>query len=292
MDLLRTFIAVNDHGGFTRASEVVHLTQSAVSMQIRRLEEIVGKELFLRQGRSVSLTREGETLSRHARQILKLQDEAVSALAQPEVEGRVRLGIPDDYVSFLPAIFRQFSRTHPKVRVEVICQQSSEIHEMMRREELDFALVTASCGNPVSIGTVVRIEPVIWIASAHMAVEKEDPVPLAMFTDHCYLHEAAVKMLESMGRPSRVAYSSPSMAGLIAAVQSGLAVALVTRANVPEDARILGPDDGFPIMPPVTLEIHRRTGTAVEVLAQCFMEVLKAVESGKGKGQVSKKTSN
>ena len=146
---------------------------------------------------------------------------------------------------------------------------------MMRKEELDFALVTATCGNPVTIGTVVRIEPVIWIASAHLAVEKEDPLPLAMFTDHCYLHEASVKMLESMSRTCRVAYSSHSMAGLIAAVQSGLAVALVTRANQPEGARILGPDDGFPIMPPVVLEIHRRTGAAVEVLAQCFMEVLK-----------------
>jgi DNA-binding transcriptional LysR family regulator len=274
-DLLRTFIAVNDHGGFTRAAEVVHITQSAVSMQIRRLEDIVGKDLFTRQGRSVALTPDGETLSRHARQILKLQDEALSALVQPEVEGTVRLGIPDDYVSFLPAIFNQFSRTHPKVRVEIICRQSLEIHELMRKEELDLALVTATCGNPVTFGTVVRMEPLIWIASAHKAVEKESPLPLAMFTDQCYLHEAAIKILEKGGRSCRIAYSSPSMAGLIAAVQSGLAVALVTRANVPEGARILGPNDGFPIMPPVTLEVHRRSGAAAEVLEQCIMEVLK-----------------
>jgi DNA-binding transcriptional LysR family regulator len=274
-DLLRTFIAVNDHGGFTRAAEVVHLTQSAVSMQMRRLEEIVGTNLFSRQGRSVALTPEGETLSRHARQILKLQDEALSALAKPEVKGTVRLGIPDDYVSFLPPILNHFSRTHPKVRIEIICRQSSEIHELMRKEELDLALVTADCGNPVTFGTVVRMEPLIWIASAQKAVEKENPIPLAMFTDQCYLHEAAVKMLEKTGRSCRIAYSSPSMAGLIAAVQSGLAVALVTRTNLPEGARILGPDEGFPVMPPVPLEIHRRTGAAVEVLAQCFMEVLK-----------------
>jgi DNA-binding transcriptional LysR family regulator len=274
-DLLRTFIAVNDHGGFTRAAEVVHLTQSAVSMQMRRLEEIVGRDLFTRQGRSVVLTPGGETLSVHARQILKLQDEALSALVQPEVEGTVRLGIPDDYVSFLPAIFTRFSGTHPKIRVQVICQQSSEIHELMRREELDLALVTASCGNPITFGTVVRMEPLIWIASSHKAVEKENPLPLAMFTDQCYLHEEAIKVLEKMGRSCRVAYSSPSMAGLVAAVQSGLAVALVTRANYIEGTRILGPDDGFPIMAPVALEIHRRPGAAVEVLAQCFMEVLK-----------------
>lgn len=274
-DLLRTFIAVNDHGGFTRAAEVVHLTQSAVSMQIRRLEELVGKELFSRQGRSVTLTADGETLARHARQILKLQDQAMSALMQPEVEGTVRLGIPDDYVCFLPPVLSQFSSTHPKVRVEIFCRQSSEIHDLMRRENLDLALVTANCGNPVTIGTVVRMEPLTWIAPSIRAVEKEDPVPLAMFTDQCYVHEQAVRTLERMGRSCRVAYSSPSMAGLMAAVQSGLAVALVTRTSVPEDVRILGPDDDFPIMPPVPLELHRRPGACVEVLAQCFTEVLK-----------------
>ena len=274
-DLLRTFIAVQDHGGFTRAAEAVHLTQSAVSMQMRKLEEIVGKRLFGREGRSVILTPDGETLSRHARQILKLQEEALCAMAKPEVKGSVRLGIPDDYVSFLPAVFTRFSTTYPKIKVEIICRQSSEIHELMRKEELDLALVTANCGSPTTIGTVVRMEPLVWIASAQKAVEKEDPIPLAMFTDRCYIREAAVKKLEEIGRSCRVAYSSPSMAGLIAAVQSGLAVAVVTRVSLPEGVRILGPDDGFPIMPPVPLEIHHRTGDAIDVLVQCFIEVLK-----------------
>jgi len=274
-DLLRTFIAVQDYGGFTRAAEAVHLTQSAVSMQMRRLEEIVGTNLFSREGRSVRLTSEGETLSRHARQIIKLQDEALSALTQPELKGTVRLGIPDDYVGFLPPVFNRFSATYPRVRLEIICRQSSEIHELMKREELDLALVTANCGSPSTMGTVVRMEPLVWITSSRKAVEREDPVPLAMFTDKCFVHQAAVRMLEETGRSTRVAYSSPSMAGLIAAVQSGLAVAVVTRISLPEGVRILGPDDGFPIMPPVPLEIHRRKGAAVEILAQCFMEVLK-----------------
>jgi DNA-binding transcriptional LysR family regulator len=274
-DLLRTFIAVLDHGGFTRAAEAVHLTQSAVSMQMRRLEEIVDTSLFVRKGRSVVPTPDGETLAGHARHILKLQDEALWALAKPEVKGTVRLGIPDDYVSFLPPIFARFSRTYPKVRVEIMCRQSSEIHGLMRKEELDLALVTASCGNPSTVGIVVRMEPVVWIVCSKRAVEKENPIPLAMFTDRCFVHEAAIRMLEEMGRSCRIAYSSPSIAGLIAAVRSGLAVALVTKVSLPEGVRVLGPDDGFPIMPPVPLEIHHRGGAAVEVLAQCFMEVLK-----------------
>jgi len=121
------------------------------------------------------------------------------------------------------------------------------------------------------------MEPLVWIASPKKAVEKEDPLPLAMFTDQCYVHEAAIRMLEERGRPSRIAYSSPSMAGLIAAVQSGLAIALITKVSLPEGVRILGPDDGFPVMPPVPLELHRRSGAAVEVLSQCFMEVLKEI---------------
>lgn len=275
VDLLRTFIAVNDHGGFTRAAEVVHLTQSAVSMQIRRLEELVGKELFSREGRLIKITPEGETLLRYARQILKLQEEAVSVIKQPEVKGVVRLGTPDDYVSFLPAVFNRFSKVHPKVRVEIICGQSVVLHELIRKEELDLALVTANCGNPVTVGTVVRMEPLIWIASASRAVEKEDPLPLAMSPDECPVEKIGLRALEASGRPCRIAYSSPSMAGLIAAVQSGLAVALVTRANLPEGTRILGPEEGFPVLPPVALEIHKRTGAAVKVLAQCFMEVMK-----------------
>lgn len=274
-DLLRTFVAVQDHGGFTRASEALHLTQSAVSMQIRRLEDIVGRPMFSRKGRSVTLTPDGETLSRHARQILKLQEEALSALEQPEVKGTVRLGIPDDYVSFLPAVFTRFSSTYPKVRMEIMCRQSSEIHELMRKEELDIALVTASCGRPTTVGITVRMEPLVWIASAQKHVEKEVPIPLAMFTDQCHVHRAAVRILEQMGRSSRVAYSSPSMAGLVAAVQSGLAIALVARVSLPAGVRILGPDDGFPVMPPVPLELHHHPGAANEVLAQCFMEVLK-----------------
>jgi DNA-binding transcriptional LysR family regulator len=159
--------------------------------------------------------------------------------------------------------------------MEIICRQSNEIHELLRKEELDLALVTANCGNPVTFGTVVRMEPLVWIAAAHQAVEMEDPIPLAMFTDKCFVHEAAVKTLEKMGRSTRVAYSSPSMAGLMAAVKSGLAVAMVARTNLPDDVRILTPDDGFPVMQPVPLELHKRPGAAVEVLAQCFMEVLK-----------------
>ncbi len=274
-DLLRTLVTVQDHGGFTRAAEALHLTQSAVSMQVRRLEEIVGRPLFSRKGRSATLTPDGEILMRHARQILKLQEEALSALEQPELKGTVRLGIPDDYVSFLPPVFTRFSRTYPKVRMEIMCHQSSEIHELMRKEDLDIALVTGGCGRPTTVGTTVRMEPLVWIASAQKHVEKENPLPLAMFTDQFYVHREAVKMLEQAGQSCRVAYSSPSMAGLVAAVHSGLAVALVARISMPEDVRILGPDDGFPIMPPVPLELHHHPGAAAEVLAQCFMEVLK-----------------
>jgi len=273
-ELLRTFLAVTDEGGFTRAAKSVHRTQAAVSMQIKRLEEAVGKTLLVRDSRQVTLTHDGETLVGYARRILKLQDEALGAIGRPELSGTVRIGTPDDYAGFLPAVLTRLSRTHSRVKVEVLCRPSVELHELMRAEEVDLTLTTAHCGSPPGQGKVVRMEPLVWATSALHAVEREHPVPLAVFSDGCPVREEGLAALEASGREYRIAYASPSIAGLIAGVQAGLAVGLITRVNVPDQARILSPEDGFPALPPVALELRRRPGAAVGVLAQHFTEVL------------------
>jgi DNA-binding transcriptional LysR family regulator len=279
-DLLRTFLAVADEGGFTRAAESIHLTQAAVSMQVKRLEENVGKSLFLRKGRKVSLTADGETLISYARRILLLQKEAMGALAKPELTGMVRIGTPDDYAGYLPPILIRFSKTHPKVQVKVLCQPSAELHDMMRKGEVDLILTTANCGTPTGLGTVARMEPLAWVASAHHWPEREDPIPLAVFSDGCPVRDNGLAALEAMGKPYRIAYASPSIAGLLAAVGAGLAVGLLAGVNTPDNARILGPEEGFPILPPVMLELYTRSGAAVGVLASHFLEVLRNPEAG------------
>jgi len=280
-ELLKTFLAVAEEGGFTRGAKSVHLTQAAVSMQIRRLEASVGKELFSRGGRRVTLTRDGETLLGYARRIVKLQDEALGAMSKPQLSGTVRIGTPDDYAGFLPAVLTRLSETHPLVQVEVICRPSGELHELMRAEEVDLTLTTANCGVPPGEGQVVRMEPLVWATSSRHTVELERPVPLAVFLDDCPVRREGLAALEAQGREYRVAYASPSIAGLLAAVEAGLAVGLVTRVNVPAGARILGPEDGFPVLPPVALELRRRPGAAVGVLAHHFAEVL-SQESPRG----------
>ncbi len=145
IDLLRTFLAIIDTGGFTRAAEVVHRSQSAISLQIKRLEEAVGQTLFLRSGPSFALTSKGETLVPYARRMLRLHDETMAAMTTPEVVGSVRLGIIDDYAArFLPDILTTFAKTYPSVQVSVRCEPSEMLLSLLTRGGLDLALLTGS----------------------------------------------------------------------------------------------------------------------------------------------------
>src|ERR671929_349949 len=143
IDQLRTFVAIADTGSFTRAAEVVHKTQSAVSMQMKRLEERIGRPIFARDGRASKLTEDGERLLDYARRIVKLNVEAVAAFSDAELRGRVRLGVPDDYADrYLPEIMARFSRAYPGVELSVICEPSIELIGRIEANELDLAIVT------------------------------------------------------------------------------------------------------------------------------------------------------
>src|SRR5262245_8367644 len=157
IDLLKTFLAISDTGNFTRAAEEVHKTQSAVSMQMKRLEELVGRPLFARDGRGSRMTDDGERLIDYARRITQMNDEAISAFTKPELTGTLRFGTPDDYAdSFLPEVLARFSRTHPLVTVNVDCAQTPQLVERARHGELDLALVTAC--SEVIVDEIVRAE--------------------------------------------------------------------------------------------------------------------------------------
>ena len=174
VDLLKTFLAIADMGNFTRAAEEVHKTQSAVSMQMKRLEDIIGRPLFARDGRQSRFTADGERLIEYARRIVKLNDEAVSAFTKPELTGTLRFGTPDDYADrFLPEILARFSRTHPLVTVDVDCIISTELFERTRRGEIDLALVTVGC--EVAPDEIVRREPLVWVTSTRHSVHMLEP---------------------------------------------------------------------------------------------------------------------
>lgn len=247
LDQLRTFIAIADTGSFTRAAEVVSRTQSAVSMQMRRLEERIGKPIFTRDGRASRLTEEGERLLGYARRMVRLSDEALAAFDDSELTGTVRLGTPDDYADrFLPEVLARFARSHPRAEVSVICEPSVRLLELARLGEIDLAIVTY-CGETHT--EIVRREPLLWVGSTAHAIEREDVVPLALSRPPCIFRAAALDALAAAGREYRVLYNSGNYAALAAAVQAGLAVTVLAESSLRPGMRVLGEADGFPRLP-------------------------------------------
>jgi len=257
-DLLRTFVAIADAGGFTRAAARVHRTQSAVSMQMKRLEETVGRPLFERDGRHVVLTHEGELLLSYARRILKLQEEALTTLTAPDMTGLIRVGTPDDYVlRFLPGILERFAHAYPQVQVEVHCEPSVRLEAMIGNGELDLALITREPQLPED--RILRQEPAVWASSARHFAHERDPLPLALFQKGCIFRHWAMAALDRLGRPYRVAYVSPSLSGIQAAVSAGLAVTVLGRSILPAGVRELTPEEGFPAFPSATIILRHTT---------------------------------
>ncbi len=225
LDQLRTFIAIVETGSFTRAAEAVFKTQSAVSMQMRRLEERIGKPIFARDGRASKLTEEGERLLGFARRMMRLNDETVAAFDDEELSGAVRLGTPDDYADrFLPEVLARFARSNPRVEVSVVCDQSSELIRQARAGDIDLGIVT-HCGE--GNVEVIRQEPLLWVTSAQHSAAEETVLPLALAKPPCMWRSAAIEALTDAGRQYRVLYQSANATATAAAVLAGLAVSVL-----------------------------------------------------------------
>jgi DNA-binding transcriptional LysR family regulator len=245
VDQLRTFIAIAETGSFTKAAEVVHKTQSAVSMQMKRLEERLDKPVFARDGRASKLTEDGEKLLDYARRIVKLNMEALAAFSGKELSGRVRLGVPDDYADrYLPEIMARFSRAYPGVELTVLCEPSSDLLERIESNELDLAIVTTTEGQRPS--EAFRRERLLWVTSARHGIHCEDPLPLALGKQSCCWRRIALDALEKAGRPYRILYTSSNAGAYAAAVLAGLAVSVMAESGLRPGMRVLTPADGFP----------------------------------------------
>ncbi len=270
VDILKTFLAIADNGSFTRAAEEVHKTQSAVSMQMKRLEELVACPLFAKEGRMSRFTPDGERLVDFARRIVALNDEAVYAFTKPELSGAIRFGTPEDYADrFLPEILARFARTHPSVTVDVDCQGSGTLFERVKRSEMDIALVTFGCD--VFTDEPVRREHLVWVTSAKHCVHALDVMPLAVSHGGCEWRSKVLNALAKQGRKYRVAYSTANSNAVNAAVMQGLAVGAVPELCVRPGMRVLTEKDGFPPLGTFDIGLVRKPGktnTAIEALAQ------------------------
>jgi DNA-binding transcriptional LysR family regulator len=248
VDQLRTFIAIAETGSFTKAAEFVNKTQSAVSMQMKRLEERLERPIFARDGRASKLTDDGQRLLDYARRIVKLNVETIAAFSDAELSGRVRLGVPDDYADrYLPEIMARFSRAYPGVELSVICEPSVDLLERIDANELDLAIVT-NCETKRASETFRR-ERLLWVTSNRHATHAEEPIPLALGRPTCSWRSIACERLETVARPYRVLYSSSNAGAVAAAVLAGLAVSVLPESGLRPGMRVLSPADGFPDLP-------------------------------------------
>ena len=268
-DYLRTFIALAETKGFTKTGIQVNRSQSAVSMQIKRLEEEVGKKLFDRVGKTVKLTAEGHILIKYAMRIVKEHDDAIRALSKPDLEGFIRFGSPEHYtVGILPKLLARFSSAYPDVLVEMRCENSDVIKEAVDKGELDVGICTQISEG----GQVISHDPVVWVADPGFVMQKHNTVvSIAVFEDDCIFRTWAIEALEKSGIRYRVVYVSRSISGLIDAVRAGFAIAPIIRSNVPPDLKIVGLENGLPVLPVSNIVLHKSKKMTSEII-ECFSE--------------------
>jgi DNA-binding transcriptional LysR family regulator len=280
MDVLRTLLTAQQLGGLNRAAKQVGRSQSAVSQQIRKLEEQFGQALFRKQGRGVVLTVAGEIVLGYARRILDLNDEAVAAVRGVAAEGSVRFGLPGDFAeTWLPTALGRFKRAHPAVRIEASVDRNTTLVDRLDKGELDLALIFGRGAR--SDAEVLARLPLSWIGpgKGESASTPGETLPLAVFDSPCFFREAAIAALEKAGIPWRITFTSPSLPGLWAAVEAGLGITLRTTVGLPDSLEVLDKRAGFPPLPTIDLSLHdggRRLTPATMQLKEILLDVLAA----------------
>lgn len=276
LDLLRAFLTVVETGSFTRAAGLLGRTQPAISLQIRRLEDQLRSPLLDRSGKGIALTTEGAGLLPQARHLLRLNDEIIATLGEGDLEGEVRFGAPEDIATMhLPGILGAFARSHPRIRLSVTCDYTANLLDQMSRGLLDLALIKREPVGP-ELGVRVWSEPLVWVALDPSILEAS-PLPVILAPAPDIYRKRALAALEAAGLSFRASFTSPSLAGQMAALRAGLGVGVLPAAMAPRDLSVLRD-----ILPPlsdseIALVSMRGTGGPAALLAQ---EVLRALERG------------
>jgi len=266
LELLRTFVAVADCGGFHRAAEQLHLTQSTVSQQIKRLEFETRRPLFRRTTRAVALTDDGEMLLDDARRLLQLEEAARRRLNAPQLSGVVRLGAVEEVAGgSLPPALGRFAKLHPNVKLEVLIGVSSELIGQLDAGRLDVVLAKRPLGT--SRGRLAWREPLLWTAADGFEIMRGPALPLALYREHSVSREAALQALRASDLAWEIVYTSPSLTGVRAAALAGLAVTPLPASAIIGGLRVLGAADGLPRLPDLEFAVFERDRPAAAVAA-------------------------
>lgn len=279
LHLLRNFVVVARTGSVSLATAQIGRTQSALSMQMHRLEETIGQPLFHRSGSGMRLTAAGEKLRAHAEVLLAQHDAIMSDMSGVGLKGTLSLGCPEDYsIAFLPALLKGFCAQYPDVELRMVCAPTLELRPLLARRQIDMALVSLS---DASAREAIRQESFVWVANeAEPRVLTQEVLPLALSAPMTLDYRAACAAMDAVGRRYRVAYASNSLAGLIAIARSGHAISVLTRTAVPLDLYVVS--DGLPVLPTIGIALEfaePKPSSVAAALADHIRAVLPALRT-------------
>ena len=261
IDLLRSLVTITETGSFTRAAERLGRTQSTISLQVKRLEELIGCQLLERSTHHIGLTTEGEMLVIYARRMLALNDELVARVTEPSMSGLVRLGTPEHFAAVhLANVLAGFARSHPLVTLEVRCDFTVNLLRAFGGGELDLVLIKRE---PQTVADGIRVwrERLVWSCADRSQLTFDKPVPLVLSPSPCLYRKRAIQALDDAGRQWRIAYTSHSLAGLQAAVRAGLGVTVLPHDSIPQGIEALGSDSGFPQLDDTEIALLKASST-------------------------------
>lgn len=276
---LKSFVTIAETGTFSRAAQAVGRTQSALSLQIKKLEENLGCKLFERSARKVKLTDQGEIFLGYARRIIQLQWEAFSRLKEPDIEGDIRLGTPEDFAThYLPNVLSTFREHHPRVKLNVSCDLTLNLIRGFQSGQYDVILIKRD-PKAAKGGTKVWREPLVWAASDHH--QPEEPLSLVLSPQPCIYRARALAALDKARKPWRIGYTSPSLAGTIAAVKAGLGITVLPANMLPGGIHPIRKELALPALADAEIALMKRDdlSKASAMLAEHIVARLESVNA-------------
>jgi len=275
---LECFLAVSDTGSFTQAAQKVSRTQSAVSQQITKLEKMIGKPLFIR-GKKLVLTLEGEILLGYARKIVQLNRDAMDRFKQPDLQGEVRFGLPEDFASvFLSDVLSSYSALHPRILLNVECDLTLNLFDRFKKNEFDLVLVKMNRPEDFPNGMDVWSESLVWVKHRGLYTrDEEQSLPLVLSPQPCVYRARALHALEKENKQWRIVFSSHSYAGTIAAVRAGMGMTVLPRNMIPDDLEVMKVSDRIPQLDDTHISLikHNDQNAAVNSFEKFVVERLR-----------------
>lgn len=275
MEVLRAFVTVIEVGGFTQAGEILGRSQPAVSLQIKRLESMLGKGLIIRNGQSLALTDSGKFLFDYAKRILSLNDEAVSHFTSNNVSGRIHLGIPSEFATaLLPKILSRFTQTYPNVALEVTSDLSRNL--IAPAAKRNYNLVLALHNDPRDAGDdLINEDELVWVTSANHDSHLQTTLPIIAAPEGCIYRARATARLREAELPWKIIYTIPDLTGIRAAIEGGLGVTALARSTVPSNLKVIRPSDKFPKLGKIGISLNILKNENLEAVSR-LSEYLRA----------------